>query len=63
MLRASHDLERLRGRSTMRSMYICVYGVRLWNSQSDDITNINNIIAFKSKHEKRLFHKYATVEM
>ena len=36
-LRASHDLERLRVCSTMRSMYLCIYRVRLWNSQSDDI--------------------------
>ena len=35
--RASHDLKRLRFRSTVRSVYLCVYGVRLWNSQSDYI--------------------------
>ena len=54
-LRASHDLERLRVRSTMRSTHVCIYGVRLGDSQSADIKNINNIIAFKPKQANFYF--------
>ena len=30
-LRTSHDLERPRVRSTIRSTHVCIYGMRLWN--------------------------------
>ena len=62
-LRACHDLERIRVHLTLRSMNLCVYGVRLWNYLSNDTTNINNINAFKSKYKKRFFYKYVTAEM
>ena len=39
----------------MRSMHVCIYGVRLGDSQSADIKNINNIIAFKPKQKKIYF--------
>ena len=57
-MRANHDLERRSVCSTMRSMSLCVDGVRLWNYLRDHLQTTNNITAFKRKCNKFLFEKY-----
>ena len=56
-MRASRDLERQIVCSTMRSMSLCVKGVQIWNSQSDNkkwlilLLHLNvNAIIFYLRH-------------
>ena len=47
-----------RFRTTMRSMTICVYGVKLWNSLEPILTNLNCVNTFKYKCKNMLLSLY-----
>ena len=61
-MRTTHDLERQSVCSTMRSMYLCVKGVQVWNSLCDDLKMVDTVAAFKRKLRNLSFKKYLVAD-